>query len=518
MEVKVNDYTSANLKSTEWRSQDANSDFGLDDSIASTINSSFLSSNTQKDANSSLTSEEGLLNALNNLSIESVEKPRRSSRSDPNLDSSYEDCQDLSSNTQIDLSINNTVIHDPSHSADDKKFTGDQISDIPISVNSEVTQNNSLTENDNTKEETTCSQVIDTPTNEHQECVSGSQTTSDNTGEQKNTTQDVINDMPINSDSKAIPDADQKNMNSNINKSAVLNQSTKKNKPASPSLLPKPKPRTVDSSILDQSVSKVTKPAAKHVIKTITDASDGAHLKEERINHFGIPVISGRKKHIEAQPFNFLARGKSNSITSKTSDTKQVGNKTLNATSSKIMNKTIGGTTDKTMNKTLGSASDKLVNKTLTAKRISNVPSRVMDKTIKKPSVLNTTRSSSNAKISTKVNQENKTPNVIPKPKIQAPKPSRISGPPKLHTDKRAKERHEFDVQIRQKQLEIDRLRMMWEEKQREKEKLEELALRKTMEPRAHPMPEFKAPVPIKSSKALTVPQSPATWANNHKK
>ncbi|XP_044587705.1 uncharacterized protein LOC123267213 [Cotesia glomerata] len=507
------------MNSTEWRSQDENSDFGLDDSITSTINSSFLSSNTQKDANSSLTSEEGLLNALNNLSIESAGKPRRSSRSDPNLDSSYEDCQDLSSNTQIDLSINNTVIHDPSHSVEGKKLTGDQISDIPISEDPEVTQNNCLTETDNTKEETSCSQIIDTPTNEHQECVSEPQSTSDNTGEQKNTTQDVINDISINNDSKSIPDADQKNMNRNINKSTVLNQSTKKIKPASPSLLPKPKPRNINSSMLDQSGSKVTKPATKHVIKTITDASDGAHLKEERINHFGIPVICGRKKHIEAQPFNFLARGKSNSITSKTSDTKQIGNKTLNATTSKVMNKTIGGMiTDKTMNKTLASASDKLVNKTLTAKRISNVPSRVMDKTIKKPSVLNTTRSSSNAKISTKVNQENKTPNVIPKPKTQAPKPSRISGPPKLHTDKRAKERHEFDVQIRQKQLEIDRLRMMWEEKQREKEKLEELALRKTMEPKAHPMPEFKAPVPIKSSKALTVPQSPATWANNHKK
>lgn len=506
------------MNSTEWRSQDANSEFGLDDSIASTINSSFLSSNTQKDENSSFTSEEGLLNALNNLSLESAGKPRRSSRSDPNLDSSYEDCQDLSSNTQIDLSINNTVIHDPSHSAEaDKKLTDDQTSE-----NLEVTQNNYIAETDTPKKDISCSQVIDTPTNEHQECVSESQTTSDNTGEQKNTTQDVKNDIPINSDSKSIPDVDQKNMNVNINKSAVLNQSTKKSKPASPSLLPKPKPRNIDSS-LDQSVSKVTKPAAKHVVKTITDASDGVHLKEEKINHFGIPVISGRKKHIEAQPFNFLARGKSTSIASKTSD--KVANKTLNATGSKVMNKTISGVTDKTMNKTLRSASDKLVNKTLTAKRISNVPSRVMDKTIKRPSVLNTTKSLQvtkslgNAKISTKVNQENKTPNVIPKSKTQvAPKPSGISGPPKLHTDKRAKERHEFDVQIRQKQLEIDRLRMMWEEKQREKEKLEELALRRTMEPKAHPMPEFKAPVPIKSSKALTVPQSPATWAHNHKK
>ncbi|XP_008553108.1 WASH complex subunit 2 [Microplitis demolitor] len=525
------------MNSTEWRSTDANSDFCLDDSISDTINTSFMSSNTQKDGNSSFTSEEGLLNALSNLSIESARKnrksrPRRSSQSDGDLDLSFEDCQDLSSNTQIDVSVNNTVIHDPSQSVDaETDAAGKEVADNHVNRHPETIYEQSQpvgAETDAAGKEVpdnhinehpeiinepsqvdieTNDQIIDTPKNDNQELVSDFHT--DNTTKHDINVPDLkLNDIPINNDShKIVLDADdQKIMNKSIK--AVSNQSAKKSKPASPSLLPKPKPRNVNTSLNQSAVKDNTKKSSvKHVVKTIVDTTDGIQVKDEQINYFGIPVIARRKTRTQVQPFSFLARGK-NSNTSQ-----NIKNKTSDVVE-KVANKTLTGTADK-------------VNKTLTNKKVPSASSKILDKSIASrvstatSTAKTTTKSLNSTRSITKVNQENKTPNVATdtapktKPKVIS-KPT--IGPPKLHTDKRAKERHEFDVQIRQKQLEIDRMRALLEQKQREKEKLEELALRKTMEPKAHPMPEFKTPAPIRSFKPLTEPQSPATWAINHKK
>ncbi|XP_057324992.1 uncharacterized protein LOC130667436 [Microplitis mediator] len=538
------------MDSTEWRSTDANSEFCLDDSISDTINSSFMSSNTQKDGNSSFTSEEGLLNALSNLSIESARKvrksqPRSSSQSDGDLDLSFEDCQDLSSNTQIDVSVNNTVIHDPSlsvggetdaagkevpgHVNEHPETTHEQLQSVGAETDAagKEVPDNHLNEHPEIIQEPsqldieTDDQIIDIPTNDR-ELDSNFHT--DNTTKHDTNVPDLqLNDIPMNNDSqKTVPGADdQKNMNRSIK--TVLNQSAKKSKPASPSLLPKPKPRNVSMS-LNQSAVKdsAKKSSVKHMVKTIVDTTDGIQVKDEQINYFGIPVIARRKTRTQVQPFSFVAREK-NSNTSQNMKNKTSG------TADKLVNKTLSGTADKPVNKTLSGTADKVLNKTLTNKKVPSAPSKILNKSIAsrvstatstaKPSA---TKSLNSTRSITKVNQENKTPNVAadtaPKTKPKVISKPTIMGPPKLHTDKRAKERHEFDVQIRQKQLEIDRMRALLEQKQREKEKLEERALRKTMEPKAHPMPEFKTPAPIHSLKPLTEPQSPATWASNHKK
>lgn len=79
----------------------------------------------------------------------------------------------------------------------------------------------------------------------------------------------------------------------------------------------------------------------------------------------------------------------------------------------------------------------------------------------------------------------------------------------KLHSDKRAKERSVFDEKIRKKEQELEAKRMEEERSRLLKEKMERAELRKMTEIKARPMPVYKPPVVLKSSKPPTSPQSP---------
>lgn len=128
-------------------------------------------------------------------------------------------------------------------------------------------------------------------------------------------------------------------------------------------------------------------------------------------------------------------------------------------------------------------------------------------------------------------NQENKEPNTIAfKPKMDSKHAQksiidRRSAPLKvkqdrntnfknisfkLNTDKRAKERREFDEKIKCKELE-DEIKRREENKERlEHEKSVKAEIRKLAEVKARPMPIYKPLCIIKTTKPLTNPQSPA--------
>ncbi|KAG5314758.1 TPX2 protein, partial [Acromyrmex insinuator] len=80
----------------------------------------------------------------------------------------------------------------------------------------------------------------------------------------------------------------------------------------------------------------------------------------------------------------------------------------------------------------------------------------------------------------------------------------------KLNTDKRAKERYEFNEKMRRKEMEEETKRQEAEKKRLESEKLMKVELRKLTEVKARPMPMYKSPVILKATKKLTNPQSPA--------
>ncbi|XP_077279014.1 targeting protein for Xklp2 homolog [Temnothorax americanus] len=120
--------------------------------------------------------------------------------------------------------------------------------------------------------------------------------------------------------------------------------------------------------------------------------------------------------------------------------------------------------------------------------------------------------------------QENKEPNVesmvnkehIPKSKNsvctvdKAQKAPLKAYPPKLNTDKRARERYEFDEKMRRREMEEEAKRQEEEKKRLESEKEMKAKLRKLTEVKARPMPAYKAPIIAKATKQLTDPQSPA--------
>lgn len=81
---------------------------------------------------------------------------------------------------------------------------------------------------------------------------------------------------------------------------------------------------------------------------------------------------------------------------------------------------------------------------------------------------------------------------------------------PKLNTDKRAKERYEFNEKMKIKEMEEDAKRQEAEKKRLESEKAMKAKLRKLAEVKAKPMPIYKPPIIIKATKELTNPQSPA--------
>ncbi|CAL7942492.1 unnamed protein product [Xylocopa violacea] len=79
-----------------------------------------------------------------------------------------------------------------------------------------------------------------------------------------------------------------------------------------------------------------------------------------------------------------------------------------------------------------------------------------------------------------------------------------------LSTDKRARERSEFDEKLRKKEQELEMKRLEEEKHRLLKEKLERAQLRKMAEVKARPMPVFKPMVILRSTKPPTSPQSPA--------
>ncbi|XP_014213771.1 targeting protein for Xklp2 [Copidosoma floridanum] len=111
-------------------------------------------------------------------------------------------------------------------------------------------------------------------------------------------------------------------------------------------------------------------------------------------------------------------------------------------------------------------------------------------------------------------NQENK--NNGPVPKILEPKcklsQKSVSVLTELNTDKRAKQRKDFEEQMKKKEAEEAELKKEEEREKLEREKAENIELRKKMEVKARPMPVFKPPSIIKSNKPLTEAQSPH-WA-----
>jgi targeting protein for Xklp2 len=111
-------------------------------------------------------------------------------------------------------------------------------------------------------------------------------------------------------------------------------------------------------------------------------------------------------------------------------------------------------------------------------------------------------------------NQENRSHGTVPKilePKCKLSQKS-IFVLSELNTDKRAKQRREFDDQIKKKDLEEREMKRKDEEDRLEKEKAQKLELRKMTEIKARPMPIYKPLNIMKSNKPLTDAHSPA-WA-----
>ncbi|KZC09175.1 PREDICTED: targeting protein for Xklp2-A [Dufourea novaeangliae] len=85
-----------------------------------------------------------------------------------------------------------------------------------------------------------------------------------------------------------------------------------------------------------------------------------------------------------------------------------------------------------------------------------------------------------------------------------------------LNTDKRAKERCEFDEKLKKREQELEAKRREEEKKRLLKEKFERAELRKLTEVKATPMPVYKPVVVLKSTKPPTSPKDPK-WAHASK-
>lgn len=78
-----------------------------------------------------------------------------------------------------------------------------------------------------------------------------------------------------------------------------------------------------------------------------------------------------------------------------------------------------------------------------------------------------------------------------------------------LHSDKRAKQRKEFDEYVKRKEMEEEEMKKREEEERIAKENAEKLELRKQAEVKARPMPVYKYMQVAKSNKPLTDAESP---------
>lgn len=120
--------------------------------------------------------------------------------------------------------------------------------------------------------------------------------------------------------------------------------------------------------------------------------------------------------------------------------------------------------------------------------------------------------------------QENKEPNKIDSCKAEGENTQRTATssnvdkqkiplkalPLELNTDRRAKERRNFDEQLKRKEDEEEMKRQEEDKKRLEKEKQLKMELRKQAEIKARPMPKYKPPIIARAMKPLTNPQSPA--------
>lgn len=79
-----------------------------------------------------------------------------------------------------------------------------------------------------------------------------------------------------------------------------------------------------------------------------------------------------------------------------------------------------------------------------------------------------------------------------------------------LYTDKRARERREFEEKLRRKEMEEEAMRQEQQKRQEEHDRRMRAEMRKLAEVKAKPMPTFKTPVIARHTKPLTNPQSPA--------
>ena len=84
-----------------------------------------------------------------------------------------------------------------------------------------------------------------------------------------------------------------------------------------------------------------------------------------------------------------------------------------------------------------------------------------------------------------------------------------------LNTDKRSKQRKEYDEKLKQKEVLDEEMKRKEEQDRIKKEKSDTALLRKMTETKARPMPIYKPLQVIKSSKPLTDAQSPA-WSRKN--
>ena len=156
---------------------------------------------------------------------------------------------------------------------------------------------------------------------------------------------------------------------------------------------------------------------------------------------------------------------------------------------------------------------ESLLTKPLTKPAIN--PARLIKKPSNLPSVTSKKLGPSSEKLE---NQENKNQGAVPKilePKVKLSQKS-IAILTELNTDKRAKQRKEFDQHVKQKEFEEIEMKRREEQDRLEKEKMETQELRKMTEHKAKPMPVYKPLSIVKSSKPLTDAHSPA-WASKCK-
>lgn len=103
-------------------------------------------------------------------------------------------------------------------------------------------------------------------------------------------------------------------------------------------------------------------------------------------------------------------------------------------------------------------------------------------------------------------------PTVLHKPPFVPQKKPRKQIRPidcQLHTEKRAKQREEFDEHVKQKEMDYQYLRSKQQEEKQRQEQLEILKLRKEVVHKARPVPEFRPFVVHSSDAPLTEPCSP---------